>query len=380
MNDIQRTLSSSISLIPASTPTNAKSLSDSFPDIEAIGADLNISAEGQYFFEVDTYLTEPDESKRKKVLDFLSQSSDPLQKKAVDYFKQSQEVLSKFTQEQRQDVLVQSKLRDALGKPVLHPDFVDSEATRIVVYPQALEVFRLDKNEHFDPITLGKYNTQLIDKFNALEPVAYDQLDNQDAANLIGAVRFALDASENILTSLDDVLHLNYSVQKAKDAISLINAPDDMKAQLTDLLNQGLAYQNEKQARFIEDTKHLVSDTRVRVSAAEDVRLAKAAQKYNIELQSTLNASNLSVLDAGGLFNKLLTNNSDLIRFSPSKITEALSFYKKDLSSFQKALNRDFSQLEPELAPVIDKSVLEAGSKYALGVIKQIEAYMSKPE
>ncbi len=335
---------------------------------------LHISGEAQYLLEVDNYLANLNESEQGKALDYLSQSNDPLQNKAAVHFAQTQVTRTQLS-EQTQNLLA---LRDrvAASGHELGAGFELNDSTKVVVMPQETEVFRLDGKKDFYPVQLNTRNTELTKELDAVEKTAYDQLDNQDAANLIGSVRYSLNASENIMLSADDVIHLQYSADKAREAIRTIDAPANIKSKLTEILNKGLNYQNEKQTQFISDTQQFVKDGRVGGAATEDVRLATAAQKYNNELRSSIAASNSSILDSGGIIKKLLIDNSDLVRFTSDKVDEALSFYKQDLANFQKVLKQDYSQPEYVVQSPINKSGIELGSEYAMNVIKQIQSYV----
>lgn len=350
----------------ASAATSAES--------KAGSSTLHISGEAQYLLEVDNYLANLNESEQGKALENLSQSNDPLQNKAAVHFAQSQVTRTQLS-EQTQDLLALMDRVAASGHE-LGAGFELNDSTKVVVMPQETEVFRLDGKKDFYPVQLNTRNTELTKELDAVEKTAYDQLDNQDAANLIGSVRYSLNASENIMLSADDVIHLQYSADKAREAIRTIDAPANIKSKLTEILNKGLNYQNEKQTQFISDTQQFVKDGRVGGAATEDVRLATAAQKYNNELRSSIAASNSSVLDSGGIIKKLLIDNSDLVRFTSDKVDEALSFYKQDLVNFQKVLKQDYSQPEYVVQSPINKSGIELGSEYAMNVIKQIQSYV----
>jgi hypothetical protein len=203
-------------------------------------------------------------------------------------------------------------------------------------------------------------------------------LGNQDAANLIGSVRNALYASENILLSFDDVLHYNYTIEMARKAIDFIDAPENLSSALTSILNQGISYQNSKQSKFLDDTRKFLNDGRVGQAASEDVRLGTAAQLYNNQLQATLNATGLSVLDARGVITQLLTQHTDLIRFSPDKLEDAFIFYKQDFENFERALNKDFYRPSQSNEPNIDSTLIDTGRNYAMNVIEEINSYLSK--
>ncbi len=374
MSEIQP---SAITNAPASLLTTLKGTSSNIVESVTTSAEsqagsstLHISGEAQYLLEVDNYLANLNEIGQEKALEYLSQSNDPLQKKAAVHFVQSQVARTQLS-EQTQDLLA-LRNRVAASGHELDTGFELNDLTKVVVMPQETEVFRLDGKKDFYPVQLNTRNTELTKELDAVEKTAYEQLDNQDAANLIGSVRYSLNASENIMLSADDVIHLQYSADRAREAIRTIDAPVNIKSKLTEILNKGLNYQNEKQTQFISDTQQFVKDGRVGGAATEDVRLATAAQKYNNELRSSIAASNSSVLDSGGIIKRLLIDNSDLVRFTSDKVDEALSFYKQDLSNFQKVLKQDYSQPEYLVQSPIDKSGIELGREYAMNVIKQI--------
>lgn len=326
-----------------------------------------ISAEAQYLFEMDKYLFGLDRTERDKALDYLSNSDDVLQKKAAEYFIKIQESLG----EDRKIVLDTTGSEQA--RKLLDTGLEINGSTEIAVMPLATKVFRLDGNENFHPIRLNHRNDALIHQLDALEKATPDVLGNQDAANLYGSVRDALSASENILLAFDDVLHFNYEVEKARTAIDFIDAPKSIESALTDILAQGIAYQNDKQSRFLEDTKQFLNDSRVSQIASENVRLGTAAQQYNIQLQKSLYGTGLSVLDARSTVTQLLTQHTDLIRFSPDKLDQAFTFYKNDSESFEKALNKEFGVAVDSVELEINSTLLDVGRDYAEGVIEDIE-------
>lgn len=360
---------------PKTNSQNTEALVSSSAEPQAGSSTLHISGEAQYLLEVDNYLANLNESAQGKALEYLSQSNDPLQNKAVVHFAQSQIIRTQLSG-QTQDLLA---LRDrvAASGHELDAGFQLNDSTKVVAMPQETEVFRLDGKKNFYPVQLNTRNTGLTKELDAVEKTAYDQLDNQDAANLIGSVRYSLNASENIMLSADDVIHLQYSADKAREAIRTIDAPANIKSKLTEILNKGLNYQNEKQTQFISDTQQFVKDDRIGGAAVDDVRLATAAQKYNNELRGSIAASNSSVLNSGSIIKKLLMDNSDLVRFTPDKVDEALTFYKQDFSNFQKVLKQDYSQPEYLVQSPIDKNGIELGSEHAMNVIRQIKSHAS---
>lgn len=180
------------------------------------------------------------------------------------------------------------------------------------------------------------------------------------------------------MLSVDDVLHFNYSIEKARAAIDFIDAPENIESALTDILNQGVAYQDDKQSRFLEDTKKFLSNNRVSHIASEDVRLGTAAQQYNNQLRESLDTTDASVLDARGVVTRLLTQHTDLIRFDLDKLDEAFAFYKKDSESFAKALNKEFGTPVESTEVEIDDKLLDIGSSYAASVIGEIERHLGK--
>ncbi len=246
------------------------------------------------------------------------------------------------------------------------------------IIPMGVKVFRLDGNDNFYSVQLNHRNDALKNQLEALEDTAHSVLDFQDAVNLIGSVRNALHASENILLSFDDVLHFNYTIEVARKAIDFIDAPEDLGSALTNLLNQGISYQNGKQSQFIDDTRKFLNDRRVSQAGSEDARLGAVAQRYNNQLQHILNAAGLSVLDARGVITQLLMQHTDLIRFSPDKLDEALIFYKKDFENFERALNKDFSRSAQNDEPNIDSTLIDTGRDYAMKVIGEITSYLSR--
>ncbi|MBC6906717.1 hypothetical protein DWB84_14790 [Saccharophagus sp. K07] len=378
MNNIQTTLSSS-SVAPILPKASASQESQQQPaglltTTNKLG--LRVSAEAQYLFEIDKYLSALDKTAQDKALSYLSQSSDPLQQQASDYFKRAQETLDQALGKDR-SALIDRTESEKLRK-LLDVEFERNGSTEVAIIPMGVKVFRLDGNDNFYPVQLNSRNDALKHQLDALEKTAYSTLGNQDAANLIGSVRNALYASENILLSFDDVLHYNYTIEMARKAIDFIDAPENLSSALTSILNQGISYQNSKQSKFLDDTRKFLNDGRVGQAASEDVRLGTAAQLYNNQLQATLNATGLSVLDARGVITQLLTQHTDLIRFSPDKLEDAFIFYKQDFENFERALNKDFYRPSQSNEPNIDSTLIDTGRNYAMNVIEEINSYLSK--
>ena len=170
----------------------------------------------------------------------------------------------------------------------------------------------------------------------------------------------------------------NYSIEKARAAIDFIDAPERIESALTEILNQGIAYHDDKQNRFLDDTKKFLNNSRVSHIASEDVRLGTAAQQYDNQLRLSLDATGASVLDSRGVITQLLTQHTDLIRFNLDKLDEVFTFYKRDFENFEKALNKEFGTQVESAAIEIDDTLLEIGSNYAVSVIDAIDRHLGK--
>lgn len=376
MNNIQTTSNSSFAAynLPKSSSQEEQKLPVDLPTATTRFG-LRVSAEAQYLLEVDQYLSALDKTEQDKALNYLSQSDDPLQQRAAEHFKQSQENLDRLFGKDRIVIFDRTESED-LSK--LLDVELKHTGSAVGIIPMGVNVFRLDGNDNFYPVQLNQRNDALKHQLEALEKTAHSVLDLQDAVNLIGTVRNALYASENILLSFDDAMHFNYTVDVARKAIDFIDAPEDLTSALTNLLNRGIAYQNDKQSRFLDDTKRFLNDNRVSQAASEDIRLGTAAQRYNNQLQHTLNAAGLSVLDARGVITQLLMQHTDLIRFGPDKLEDAFIFYKKDFEKFERALNKDFSRPSQNNEPILDGTLIAAGRDYAMKVIEEINTYLNK--
>jgi hypothetical protein len=82
------------------------------------------------------------------------------------------------------------------------------------------------------------------------------------------------------------------------------------------------------------------------------------------------------VLNAGAVMTNLLSRHTDLIRFSPSKINEALAFYQKDFDVFDDFVKNGY---RPPVTKEFefDQAPLKEGHSYALKVIAEIQNYIS---
>lgn len=337
---------------------------------------VNLSSQAQYLFEVDKYLSGLSSTQLDQALDYLLQNNNPLQVKAADYFKKNQEILDNAPGG-RTPLFSPLPLRDT-QEDLLNTGFVLDETTEIALLPPGVDVFRLDGKTNFSPVIFGGYNKALNNELDALEANSQGNLGNKDFANLFGSVRNALIFSEHVMLSFDDILHFNYGVEKARKAISFIDAPKELETKLTDILNQSVAYQNSKQSKALSTSKAYVLNSRVGNIASENIRLGIAAQRLNGQIQGALGESDTSILDSQVLLNRLLIDNPELNRFSPNKIDEAISFYKQDYAKFELALNGELStptfQKEPDL---FEGVTMDLDRNYAETVIKNIQSYVA---
>ncbi len=338
-----------------------------------------VGAEAQYLFDMQKYLQGLDTATQEKALDYLGQSHEPLQQQVVETFR----VVQVFANDLREGKIKILHDEDAFNKAknLLNTGFVLDGRTEIGVRPNGTDVFRLDGKQDYVPAQGSENNLALIRDLEELEAAASGLLRNRDAANLFGSVSNALVYSEHILLSADDVLHYNYAIEKAKKTIEFVDAPELLKTALTDLLNKGIAWQDSKQTRVMEDNRQLIHNSRVGDLAAEAVRMGSAAQAFNQELLNLFSNSNASFLDSASLIKRVIVEQPYLVRFSPSKIDEALAFYRDDDTHYEHALNRDFSL--PEEArkyPIFDnqQKIADASKQYAMKVIDEIQAYTSE--
>lgn len=343
--------------------TVAADLPKDFPQ-----SNLHISAEAQYLFEMNKYLTGLERAERTEVLAYLSQGNDPLQQKAVEHFTQTQEKLIGL------QIVVQDN-NNVSGAELLNTDFALDETTAIIARPLTTNIFRLDGKEDFIHARQGNFQS-LQDQLDLLENSSIGVLGMQASVNLFGSVANALAESGNVFYSVDDVLYFNYVHQKAKDAISFFDAPDDLKFELSNFLQEGIKFQNQMQTKVLSEAGAFANHPLHGPAVRENLRLGSVAQHYNYQYQNALQTNDLSVLDSAAILHNLLEGNADLARFSPDKINEALSFYEKDYVRFERALNKDFSSIEPEVKTFFDAEDLSAGSSYAQGVIEKIQAYI----
>lgn len=338
------------------------------------GETLHISAESQYLFDMYKYLNGLDATELNKALDYLSGSKDPLHSKAIDHFLEGRQYLDKVSG---------GKSIELSGSPedrrenLLDKNVEINGKTEIGVMAAGVDVFRLDGNKNFSPVIFGGHNDGLNQFLDSLQEVTKGIIGNRDHANLFGSVRNALVYSENIMLSFDDVLHYNYAAEKARTAIDFIDAPEELKLQLTEILERGIVYQNTKQSEALTVSGAFTSNSNIGQIASGNIALGKAAQHLNSQLQSFLKKSDVSILNSQGLLNGLLMETPELIRFTPNKLSEALEYYKQDYVRFDRALNGELSSPSILPDPELDKEQLLAGSKIALKVITDIKQYVS---
>lgn len=333
-----------------------------------------VSGESQYVFEMDMYLSTLDKDAQEKAIYYLSNSNNPLHAKALAQFNKSQDVRKQFTDDVIQSIRVQ---REAAYEKSLKASVRDSAlGSEIAVIPNSTDIFRLDGKKNYYPYQATTANTATRAQLDALEANSPSRLNIQEKANIFGTVRNALYASNNVLQSFDDVLNFNYMLEKANTTIDHINAPEDLKSKLKDILNQALKDQNNNQTNYSEGIKKYEDDARVGTEVKENIHMATAAQDYNKNLQAILKTTNISVLNAGSVMTGLLSSHTDLIQFSPNKINDALAFYQKDFDVFDDFIKNGYRPPE-EKRIEFDQAPIKEGHNYALKVIEEIQNYIS---
>ena len=368
MSEIKASLSSSNSVF---TPTKL-SLEKQQPGapLPEIMTDfgLHISAEAQYLFEIDQYLTGLDQDSRDKALTYLAQSNHPLEQKAVSYFHESQKNLAQVFN--GKDTLIIETGDNITYANLLNDAVMPNEPVKGIIFPNLFPIFRFDGKEYLNPIEGHGNNDKLNQQLEALTPLINNSLDEQDATTLTRIMGSLLRNAEKALVSLDDVIYFTYEIEATRKAIAFYDLPTELKFTLTEMVDNTLVYQNEKQGRFLKDSTRFFDHPQAGNIVKENFRMGTAAQNYNNQLQDMLKKTNLSVLNAIGPITKLLIENTDLIRFSPDKINEALSFYQKDFDRFTKVLNKEFNP--PVSKFEINRDILSIGSAHAEALIEQI--------
>lgn len=334
---------------------------------------VTISGESQYLFEMAGYLQNLDAAEQDKAVEFLSKSDDPLHAIALEHFNEYK--ASGMTAEIRKSISEQSAaLSAAVFKGIPRDPALGPE---IAVIPMGTRVYTLDGNTNYYPNQIGTDNAKLRDQLEELAANPPANLNIQQNANIFGTVKNALLTSENVLQSFDDVLNFNYMFEKARATINQTNAPDDLKAKLNDILDQSIKYQNDKQTRYVEGIQKYANDGRVGAEVRENILKATTSQAYNKDLQEILKATKTSVLDAGSIMTNLLVKHTDLIRFTPDKVSDAIAFYKQDFDSYQDFVKNDFRPQEKKRIEY-DTAPLAEGHNYAMKVIEEIQSYVSK--
>lgn len=340
------------------------------------GEQYQVSAEAQYIFEMQKYFHSLDVEEQQRAVGHFTNSNNSLDNKVADAFRKLQEWANNPIQLAPRDEEERIKAQN-----LLDTNLVIDGSTEIGIRPPPVGMFRLDGNQdYFASRGVTDSNLALTKQLNALE-VAYGDLlpRNRDVANVFGSVELALNYSETILLSADDVLHYNYAIERARKTVAFVDAPDHVKSALTDLLSKGIAWQDTKQTKEMLNSQHYIDNPYVGAAAAESYRMGTAAQAFNQKLVGIFKSSNISILDAGSLIRRTMVEQPDLIRFTPNKIDEALQFYRADDLSYQKLLNRGFYEPQPEwVDPLseINEQLFTASKSYALKVIGEIEGYV----
>jgi len=335
---------------------------------------LHISAEAQYLFEMDQYLSGLDQQAQNKALVFLSQSTDPLQQKAVNYFRESQKKLAQAFNG-KETLVIETGGSINQGNLLADAE-MPSEPVKAIILANLFPIFRFDGKEYLNPVEGHGNNDKLRQQLEDLTPTINEVLDEQDATTLTRIMSTMLRNAEKALVSLDDVIYFNYEIEATRKAIDFYNIPKDLKNTLTHMVTDSIVYQDEKQSRFLKDSIPFFNHPEAGSIVRDNFRMGTAAQVYNTQLQDLLKKANLSVLSARGPITQLLLQNTDLIKFSSNKIGEALDFYQKDFDRFTKVLNKEFNP--PEIKFEIDRRILSQGSAYALKVIEHIQATINQ--
>lgn len=367
MNELQ-----SAHIVNASIPVSPQSSVKSNPPQQSLPETVNngvtISAEAQYLFEMNKYLSVLNNDEKGKVLAYLDNSNDPLQRQAANHFRVTQERLN-------EQVIVLDNNDVLAGPELLDNDFILDESTEVVIYPLHTKIFRFNDAENIGYSRRGNIQG-LMDQIDVLEKTSNTMLGAQNTVNLFGTVRNAISVSDIILFSVDDILYFNYMVEKARGAINFFDAPEAMKLSLNTVLDQGVERQKVQQTLALDEMVPFLNNNRIGEFAREQLRVGSAAQNLNNQLQDVLKSTNLSVLNSSGLINKLLVQNVDLIRFEPNKLDEAFSYYQQDFSRFEKILNKDYSVYQIKSQPLLDNKILDIGRNYAVKVIEDIQRYL----
>jgi len=346
---------------------------DSPPEDEIING-MRISAEAQYMFEVDQYLSSLSEAEQNQALDYMTASDDRLMQESANNFKENRESRITFANMEE----VQALIAESTAKSQkMSEDILNNPTPTITVHPPATQIFRLDDDEEFDAIRFSISNSALNDQLDSLETVALAEMDKQDTISLVGSVRNAIGVSENPFKSIDDVVHFNYTLEKAQRTIDYLDVPEELASDLKQLLEQTIPYQQNQQNKFLSDTSQYLSDDRLSRTAGTELQAGllrgTAAKELNEKLQSKLVGSNASILDAADLIQGLVSQYGELGSPSPEKIDEMLRFYEKDFIDHQRLLDKDFA-IQPKRLE-FDAEILDAGHNLALKVIEEINSY-----
>lgn len=334
---------------------------------------LHISAEAQYLFEIDKYLSALNQTEQVKALEYLSYSDDLLQQKAADYFRESQATLNQIFK--GQPLLFTNTDEAEKAANLLNEAVPPDEHVVGVIMVNLPSTFRLDGKENYVPARGKGRNDAIMEKFDALKPQIEALLGPQDATTLIQFMDGMLNTAETQLLSADDVIYFHYVVKTAKTTIDFMDIPRDMKSQLTKMVDDSISYQDKNQSQNIKDLIPHLYDSRIGELVRDLYRMGNAAQTFNNQLKDFLNNTKISILDARNPITKLLAENPDLVRFSATKIGEAMSYYQNAYQDLKKILNKEFSEPSKEIE--IDQGILTKGTQYAMDVIEQIQQYVT---
>lgn len=341
------------------------------------GEQYTVSAEAQYLLEMQKYFHTLDAAEQDRAIAYFYQSNEPLHNKVAETFRELQSFATGIADGRITIAHDEPLLNDP--RNLLNTDFVINEKTEIGIRPPPTAIFELGDKKNYPPYQAVETNIELQLQLEALEKETSGLLRNRDAANLFGSVGNVLAQSEHMLLSAADVLHFQYAITKARETIEFVTAPEEVKTAVTNLLNKGIAWQDEKQSRML-DNRVWQGNSWASPTVEDDLLMGIAAQKFNRQLHKAFSIDDRSLLNADDVVPQLLRKQPELIYFNFSEIGEALEYYRADYQLYQKALNRDFYQPEPEWRDPLsdsDKKVFEASKSYALKVIAEIQSYVS---
>jgi len=335
---------------------------------------VRVSAEAQYLFEVSQHLSSLSDEAQDRTLALMRVNENKNIVKAANHFNEQQ--AANFPTPDKDEI--NRLIAESTAKAQKIPEALASKPlSQFTVLPPTTQLYRLDGPNEFNASRLSINNPALNSKITELEKAVNSELEPHEARFLVSAIRDAVGASEHETRSIDEVVHLQYTIEKASATIAKLDISEALKKSLHEVLDQRVSHQLTRQEAFLRDTELYLKDDRLNRLAGERLRAdlshGTAAKEFNQKLTANLAITETSIFDADDIITELASQSQALGTPTQPQIKLMLDFYQHNATDFQRLLDKVY--VLPQKSLEIDTSVLDAGHHYALKVIEEISGY-----